>query len=156
MCPASPVSRTVSAMTLRFQLLIFILLFHGVSSIYCYYCLNCTSIETEKRVMHLCTYKYTHCAAVQVTMKLESSSSLPEQKATLFLCALSMTCTEHFTSPSFKSVTSCYICNQDFCNAFVDKPFKYQSTSSQSHILRRYLIAFGFTMTALFSFAIMK
>lgn len=143
-------------MTLRFKLLIFILLFHGVSSIYCYYCLNCTSISTEKRILTKCTYKFTHCAAVKVTMKLDSPPNLPVQASTLFVCALSMTCTEHFTSLAFNSIVSCYICNQDYCNAFADKPFRYLSTSSQSHILRRYLIAFGFTMTVLFSFVILK
>lgn len=83
-----------------------------------------------------------------------SPEYLSEQHAALFVCALSKTCKEHFTGDAFDKVESCYICEQDYCNAFIDVPLQY--TSSRSHYLRKHLIAFCYSMTVLFSFLIMK
>lgn len=80
--------------------------------------------------------------------------SIAENKAALFVCGLAKTCNEHFTNEAFDKVHSCYICDQDYCNAYMDVPFHY--TSGRSHCLRKHLIAFCYSVTLLFSFLIMK
>lgn len=42
-------------------------LVQAVSSIHCFYCLNCTA--QDKRTLQKCSYKFTHCAAVQVVLR---------------------------------------------------------------------------------------
>lgn len=75
-----------------------------------------------------------------------------EQSASIFVCGLSRTCTEHFTDDSFEQILSCYTCQQDYCNAFIDVPLEY--TSSRSLYLSKYLILVGYLLNLFHGFSL--
>lgn len=61
---------------------------------------------------------------------LVSSVFLPlDTNASLFVCGLAKTCSHHFTEDAFQSVNNCYICDQDYCNAFIGAPFSFEPPS---------------------------
>lgn len=50
------------------MILILVMVYKTAGSIDCFYCLNCT-LPSDTRKLFECSYKFTHCAAVHVTIE---------------------------------------------------------------------------------------
>lgn len=136
----------MSAMKLCRLLSLFLTIHQSVSAMSCFFCLNCT-LPSDSKMLFKCAYKFTHCAAVHLSIDSacyqfilicrdiiwycvmvtnahgNKHLSIAEQNASLFACGVAKTCTEHFTDDSVMKIFDCYICEQDYCNAYIEAPF---------------------------------